>query len=136
PSIPSSERQTTARYVALVDAGYFGLKSLPQFEILHTCVTVDEVACPQEVYQARAEANRFLNDLGGAEPPARLAPADRRLRADLVEFNRALDAVQAAFDAHDQDALAVADQRAVAAGKAVIAAVFDILYPYAPQSPR
>lgn len=135
-SIPSAERQTTARYVALVDAGYLGLKSMQHFEILHACITVDEVACPQEVSEAKAEANKFLDDLAGTKPPARLAGADMRLRTDLVGFVRALDAVQAAFDSRNQDALVAADQGTAAAGASVISDVFDILYPSTPPSPK
>ena len=128
--------QTTARYVALVDADYLGLKSLPQFGERHACITVDEVACPQEVSQAKAEANKFLDDLAGTKPPARLAAADMRLRADLAGFISALDAVQVAFDARNQDTLAAANQGAKAAGAAVISDVFDILYPSAQPSPN
>lgn len=127
-SVPAIERQTTARYVALVQADYSSLKVLPDFAIGFSCATVDPT-CAQDAVLARAEATRFLDDLARADPPPRLVPEDRRLRADLIEFIRTVDAAQAAFDARDQDALSAANHAAAGAGDTVLADVFAILYP-------
>lgn len=126
-SVPATERQTTARYVALVQADYTSLKVLPHFAISFSCATVDQPTCAQDAVLARAEATRFLDDLARADPPPRPVPEDRRLRADLIEFIRTVDAAQAAFDA--QDALSAANHAPAGAGDTVLADVFAILYP-------
>lgn len=129
-SVPAGTDKATFEYAAVVQAcaDGQGLQSLKDIYNGGDCFIIDDTSCPAKILLARAEAQKFLVDLSGVQPPSRLAAQDTQLRAELCQAITDLDAMQNAYDARDQQALETALRTFLPVMKAIISDVLDLEY--------
>jgi len=92
------------------------------------CKTTQDTSCPAAIAALRSATQRWRDDLNGSPVPELFAPVQAEMRQNMTRLISDLDAMQAAFQAHDQGRLDLARNAGAAVDELIDNEGNDIAY--------